>query len=229
MASFLQNYLSLPGFARGLRIPYSWQRRAGESGIRSRSAPRCSGSLSSSGDHRAASCRGSACPARCCTSSKGTFCSRRSVTVATRKEWGENWPGSPAALSRRFIMRQMSIPLIALAVSFLVRRNAGAEEGALADPGGLDITQQDLLEVMPDGDLPRLTAFLGEPQGVLRAVVLQALEGQPGHSTHAGGGVDQHGDDSPVPEADEVRGVDRLQEVPGLLGADLWCLALDTE
>ena len=157
----------------------------------------------------------------------GTFCSSRSVTVATRNEWGENCPGSPAALSRRFIIRQMSMPLIALVVSCFVRRNAGAEEGALGDLGGLDVAQQELLQVVPDGDLPRLAALLGEPQGVLRAVVLEVLEGQLGDGADAGGRVDQHGDDGPVPEAHEVRGVDRLEEVAGLGGADLGRLALD--
>src|SRR5262249_20437856 len=35
---------------------------------------------------------------------------------------GENWSGRLAALSRRFIMRQMSMPLIALVVGYPVRR-----------------------------------------------------------------------------------------------------------
>src|SRR5262249_5121450 len=78
--------------------------------------------------------RGSAWPARCCTSSSGTFCSSRSVTVATRNEWGENCPGSPADFSRRFIIRQMSIPLIALVVSCLVRRIAVRNRGPSVIP-----------------------------------------------------------------------------------------------
>jgi hypothetical protein len=68
--------------------------------------------------------RGSEWPARYCTSSSGTFCSSRSVTVVTRKECGEKWPGNPAALSRRFIIRQMSMPLIAFFVSVFVLRYA---------------------------------------------------------------------------------------------------------
>src|SRR5512135_2087931 len=68
--------------------------------------------------------RGSECPARYCTSSSGTFCSRRSVTVVTRNECGEKWPGNPAAFSRRFIMRQMSIAVIAFLVSAFVLRYA---------------------------------------------------------------------------------------------------------
>ena len=80
---------------------------------------------------------------------------------------------------------------------------------------------------MPDGDLARLAALLGEPQRVLRTVMLEALEGELGDGADPGGRVDQHGEDRPVPQADEVRDIDRLQEVAGLLGADLGRLALD--
>ena len=41
----------------------------------------------------------------CSNGARGTFCSSRSVTVATWNEWGENSPGNPAAWSRRFILR----------------------------------------------------------------------------------------------------------------------------
>ena len=55
---------------------------------------------------------------------RGTFCSKRSVTVVTRNECGEKCPGKPALFSRRFIIRQMSIPVIAFLVSVFVLRYA---------------------------------------------------------------------------------------------------------
>ena len=51
--------------------------------------------------------------------------------------------------------------------------------------------------------------------------------GQLGDRPDAGRRVDQDRQHGPVAEADEVRGVDRLEERPGLVGADLGRLALD--
>lgn len=65
--------------------------------------------------------------------------------------------------------------------------DGGAEEGALGDDGRFDVGGQELLQVVPDGDLPRLAALLGETQGILRPVVLQALEGQLGHGPDPAG------------------------------------------
>src|SRR5512135_2419674 len=55
--------------------------------------------------------RGSEWPARYCTSSNGTFCSSRSVTVVTRNECGEKCPGSPALFSRR-ILPQVPLQIV---------------------------------------------------------------------------------------------------------------------
>ena len=68
--------------------------------------------------------------------------------------------------------------------------------------------QQVLLQVVPHRDLARLAAFLGEPQRVLRPVVLEALEGQLGDRADAGRRVDEHRQDGAVPEAHRVRDVD---------------------
>ena len=149
------------------------------------------------------------------------------MTVATRNECGENCPGSPAALSRRFIIRQMSMPLIALAVEPVRPPERRAEEGTLGDPGGLDVAAEDLLQVVPDGDLPRLAAFLGEPQGVLRPVVLEALQGELGHGADAGGRVDEDGDDGPVRRPTSVEASIDSSRSRACLAADLGRLALD--
>jgi hypothetical protein len=69
---------------------------------------------------------------------------------------------------------------------------------------------------MPDGDLPRLAAFLRESQRVLAAVVTETLQGELGDGADAGGGVDEDGEDRPVAEADNITDVDRLQQPPGL-------------
>lgn len=61
--------------------------------------------------------RGSACPARFCTSSKATPCFSSSVMVVTRKECGERCSDSPAARMRRLSIRYMSFSVIPVCVS----------------------------------------------------------------------------------------------------------------
>ena len=52
--------------------------------------------------------RGSACPARYCTSASGTPCSSKSVIVVTRNEWGDNRIDKPTSFNRRLTIRAMS-------------------------------------------------------------------------------------------------------------------------
>ena len=52
----------------------------------------------------------------------------------TRNECGENCPGSPAALSRRFIIRQTSIPVMAFLVKVFVFRFAVRKRGPSVIP-----------------------------------------------------------------------------------------------
>ncbi len=49
--------------------------------------------------------------------------------MVTRNECGEKWVGSPAAFRRRFIIRQMSIPVMAFEVSVFVFRFAVRKRG----------------------------------------------------------------------------------------------------
>ncbi len=54
--------------------------------------------------------------------------------VVTRKEWGEKSVEIPAALSRRFIMRQMSMPVIGFPVSVFVLPTAVRKRGPSVMP-----------------------------------------------------------------------------------------------
>jgi hypothetical protein len=56
------------------------------------------------------------------------------VTVVTRNEWGEKWVDRPAALSRRFIIRQMSMPVMAFFVRVVVFRFAVRKMGPSVMP-----------------------------------------------------------------------------------------------
>ncbi len=80
---------------------------------------------------------------------------------------------------------------------------------------------------MPHRDVPGLAALLDEPQRVLRAVVDDVLDLQPGDGADAGRRVEQDGRDGTVPQADHVRNVNRAEQRAGLVAADLGRLTLN--
>jgi hypothetical protein len=122
------------------------------------------------------------------------LCSSKSVMVVTRNEWGGKSVKRLAPLSRRFIMWQMSMPVIGCSVSVLVLP-AAVRKGTVGKAGGLDVGEQYLLEIMPDRDLARLAALLGKAERVPGRVVLKILEVQLGDSSDVDGGVDEDGED----------------------------------
>ena len=97
----------------------------------------------------------------------------------------------------------------------------------VGEAGGGEVVQQEPLEVVPDGDLPALSALLGEPQGVLRAVVDEVLNAEAGDGADAGGGVGQGREQDAVAAADGVGRVDRSKQGLRLFRGDLGGLAFD--
>ena len=85
------------------------------------------------------------------------------------------------------------------------------------DPGRLQVLPETAVEVVADGDLPLLASLFPEPQNALGPLVLQIPSPQPGDGADAGPGVGQGSEQSPVAEAHDVGGVDRGEQVPGLL------------
>jgi hypothetical protein len=55
------------------------------------------------------------------------------------------------------------------------------------------------LQIMPQGDFPALTTFLGKAQAPLAAVMAEATAFQAGDGADAGSGIDSVGDDRPIP------------------------------
>jgi hypothetical protein len=110
----------------------------------------------------------------------GTLGGRNSYAVAINASgqvvgiwWlgGENWPGRPAALSRRFIIRQMSMPLIAVVVN---QGNAPGEEApddgvasgsfwSIFEAGGTDLSIESASDAEPDGEESVVPAVPGAP------------------------------------------------------------------
>ena len=102
----------------------------------------------------------------------------------------------------------MSIPVIAFFVSVFVLRYAVRKRRPSVILAASMYSRRIPLQVVPHRDLARLAAFLGEPERILRPVVLEALEGQLGDGADAGRRVDEHREDGAVPEAHQVRDVD---------------------
>ena len=123
----------------------------------------------------------------------------------TRNECGENSSGRPGRLEPA--LHHPADVDAGHRVCGEVSGLAGgrAEERAVGDAGGLDVGEQDLLEIGAHRDFAGLAAFLEKPQRVLRAVVPEALERQLGDGADAGGGVGEDGEDRLVAQADEIR------------------------
>ena len=79
---------------------------------------------------------------------------------------------------------------------------------------------------MADGDLPLLAALLPKPQNPLGALVLEVPSPQQGHGADPGTGVRQTTEQGPIAEAHDVGGVDRAEQVPGLLDGKPGSLAV---
>ena len=69
---------------------------------------------------------------------------------------------------------------------------------------------------MADGDLPLLASLLPKPQNALGPLVLKIPSPQTGHGAQYG----------PTAQAHDVGGVDRAEQIPGLLDGEAWGLAV---
>ena len=88
--------------------------------------------------------------------------------------------------------------------------------------GGLKIGRRQVLleptvEVVADGDLALLASLFPEPEDALGSLVLEVPSPQTGDSYDADPDVGQSAEQGAIAEAHDMRGVDRAEEVPGLL------------
>ena len=95
-----------------------------------------------------------------------------------------------------------------------------AEQGGFLririDPGRLQILPEPAVEVVAYGDLPLLASLFPKPEDPLGPLVLEVPSPQTGDGTDAGPGVGQSAEQGEIAEADDVGGVDRAEQVPGL-------------
>ena len=103
---------------------------------------------------------------------------------------------------------------------FLLFSQGRPEQGSFLrirlDPGCRQILPEPAVEVVADGDLALLASLFPEPQDPLGPLVLQIPAPQPGDRADAGPGVGQGAEQGAIAEADDVGGVDRAEQVPGL-------------
>src|SRR5262245_28818402 len=78
------------------------------------------------------------------------------------------------------------------------RTEEGSVLGVRGEAGGLDVLADPTLQVAAQRDLALLSAFFGEVQGDLVAVVDQLPEREAAERTHARAGVGEAADDGPV-------------------------------
>ena len=79
---------------------------------------------------------------------------------------------------------------------------------------------------MADGDLAVLSALFPEPQNPLGPLVLEISTPQPGDGANPGPGVGQGPPNSAISEADYMGGVDRAEQVAGLLDGQAGSLSI---
>ena len=84
------------------------------------------------------------------------------------------------------------------------------------DPGRLQVLSEPAVEVVADGDLPLLASLFPKPEDPLGPLVLEVPSPQTCNGTDPGPGVGQSAEQGEIAEADDVGGVDRAEQVPGL-------------
>ena len=98
--------------------------------------------------------------------------------------------------------------------------------GILTDPGRLQVGPEPAVEVVADGDLPLLASLFPEPEDPLGPLVLQVLSPQTRHRSDPGPGIGEGAEQGPIAEAHDVGGVDRVEQIPGLLDGEPGSLAV---
>ena len=73
---------------------------------------------------------------------------------------------------------------------------------------------------MTHGNLPLLAPLFRESQHPVFPLVSEVLEPELGDSAHAGSGVDQSAQNSPVSQTQDVGGVQGSQQVSGLMNSE---------
>jgi len=91
----------------------------------------------------------------------------------------------------------------------------------------VDIGRDQLLQVAPDGDLARFAAFFGEVEHPLLPGMVEVAAPELGDGPGARAGIDENRKERPIAQADDMRGVERGEELPRLVDGDLRRLAFD--
>lgn len=97
----------------------------------------------------------------------------------------------------------------------------------VADVHRVDVIEQEALQVVPNGYLAGLAAFVEKPEAVLVPGVEEVAQTQPGYGSNSGRRVDQHCDDCPVAKPDDMAVVHAGKESSGLFDGDFRGLAFD--
>lgn len=91
----------------------------------------------------------------------------------------------------------------------------------LGDSGGVQVTEENLLKVVADGDFAVFAAFVVEGEDPLVAFAGEVLHPKPGHGPNPGAGVRQDRQNRPVPDPHERRDIDGFEEFPGVFDGNL--------
>jgi len=93
-------------------------------------------------------------------------------------------------------------------------------------PGRLQILPEPAVQIVADGGLPLLAPLFPELQNPLGPLVLKVPPPQPGDGADPGPGVGQGSQKRAIAQAHDVGGVDRGEQVPGLLDGEATGLAV---
>ena len=88
------------------------------------------------------------------------------------------------------------------------------------EASGGEVFDNELLQVVTDGNLARLASLLGEAKTGLVGGVIEVASSKFGDGSDAGGGVDQHGENCTVAQADDVGRVETGQQAASGLNTD---------
>lgn len=104
--------------------------------------------------------------------------------------------------------------------------NGGAEDGGVlvvhGDSGGVEVAQEDLLQVVADGDFAVFAAFVVEGEDPLVAFASEILQPKPGDGPNPRARIGQDRQNRSVPNPHEGRATDGPEELLGVFDGDFW-------